>query len=556
MPPTNAKRPSRPRTRPVAVIGPGWVQIRADDPTKYDRRAIDVRTAWDALRIADAVPLAHPVSAVQMWVLAEHVTALGLEYRPDPNLSRKRQRADIEKHLAKAGQAFVDAAIERGWTLQGKGLGARATFSRTDVDGKLRSVVIVLEPYQWLLDSKGSGVTGEDGTPTELDLDPEIRAAQIIRRVEVVDELLGVLPLATPALAATKLLDRDQYIARAAQNRGASTTDAAGRKRHRVLDQPGVIPKLDGRAGIAAEVFPAIGWWRQPTADEIKHATFAVQLDQRWAYPYTCNELWVGYGAPRWADRDEANDLAMRLATDTDRKIFALWRSQPPTWDERRIFPPHPDLANANGPLAWLFPPTLKILTGDPDAFGGGFDLDTLDISGAWVWPESGQVLQRLYKAAKACWDYTSDPEHQKADPVLTDWLRGFGKTAVRAAVGRYASPFAAADAESGGKPWWQAQRLFSKHFIWPIQAATDSLTYLVDDEVFAALDEADDGRLGILKIDKVELFAAGDQDELRAELAELKGRSPNRVLWPPKTAVAAADVDEGQDHEHVDEVE
>ncbi|GLY54826.1 hypothetical protein [Lentzea sp. NBRC 102530] len=572
--PPKPKR-TKPDRRAVAVVGPGWVQVRSDrTPNQFDRRAFNVTTALDILRIVEAVPLGHPNSAVQVWVLAEHVTALGLEFRPDPNQSHKHQRADVERQLAKAGKPFLASAIDAGWTLQGNGLGARATFSRTDVDGKMRSVAIVLEPYQWLLDGKGAGVTGQDGTVTELDLDPVRRAAQIIERIEVVDELLDVLPLATPALAATKLLDRDQVIARAARKRGAPMIDAKGRKLHRPIDEAGVIPKLDGRAGIGSnDVFPATNWWRQPTKAEIENATWAIQLDQRWAYPYAVNELWLGYGTPRWVDGEEAQKLAWKLATDADRQVFALWRAQPPTWDEKHIFPPHPDFTNANGVLAWLFPPTLKILTGDPDNFGGGYTIEHLNISGAWVWPESGQMLQRLYKSAKKCWDHLNDPAND--NPALKAWLESFGKNSVRAAIGRHASKFAqddadpdkrdrpkpwryqpiwwpAATAATTARLWWQAQRIRAKHYVWPIQAATDSLTYLVDDEQLAALEDADDKRLGILKVDKVQPFMPDVADELRERLSELRGSSPNRILWPPeaKGQADAADQDSDQDYE------
>lgn len=548
--------PPPPRTEQkkhsVAVIGPGWVQVGAD------RRKVDVRSAWQAIRIAESVPLDHPNSAIQMWILAEQVSALGLEVYPeDTDASPQSQRTSVERQLAVAGEPFLAEAIGKGWRIDSRGLGPRTTLINDS-----RWVQLVLEPYQWIHDSRSDAVAGDDETTTALAADPITRAAQIIKRVEVADSLFGVLPMSTPALTGQKILDVHYQRKEKAKRAGRTSINAAGRNLQRIITEPGVLPEMDGRAGLKGEVVPATTWWRQPTKSEVEAATFAIMLDQRMSYVAQCSSLVLGIGEPKWIDANEAIELAERVRDgDNEAKnTFAVWRCEPTVhtvWGDPQMFPPHPDLRNDSAPT-WAPPPTMKILVASEDDFGCAASLKDIGVTGAYLWPDAGRMLEPLYKAVQKAHAQVRAMEADPAldDPALRAWLTRFGKSVGRATIGRLASEWGRNDAypdeetKRRGKPWryqpimwetskaactgklwWQASMLKRKFGIRPVQAATDSLTYLVDDDTAAALEAADDGRLGILKVDKVALLMPGVADGARAELLQLGGRRPNQII-------------------------
>jgi hypothetical protein len=525
----------------VAVVGPGWIKIGDI------RRDWDLRNAWHAIRVLETVPLGHPNSAPQMWFLGEQLAELGLYVQPEnPRASEKTQRASIERQLIERGSAFLAPALAEGWELTGPGLGARTTLTRR-VGHELRSLSIVLEPYQWLHDRRGDAVAGS--ADTALADDPETRADQIIRRTETINELLKVLPMSTPAGTAHKLMDVLQLSKRSQERRGVKAVDAAGRQRLRIITEQGVVPPLDSRAGLKGEVMPALGWWREAADHEVAAATWVVQLDQRWSYPAQCNELWLGYGTPTQVDAPEALALAEKLARGDDPDhTFALWRCDPARdwrqlWGDGRMFPPHQDLQNPDN-ATWVLPPTMQLLLTDRDHHGCGLHLEELGITGAWVWPDSGRMLEPMYRATQRAWAHIGQLADRDAD--LKDWLTRFIKGMGRGGLGYVASKYAeqekrkpwryqpiwweAIKAASAAKLWRQMSTLTELYKIWPLQVATDAVICLVDDDTLQRLEDYDDGtRLGVLKIDKVALLELAP--ETGQELVALAGRRPQQVI-------------------------
>ncbi|MBO0879037.1 MAG: hypothetical protein J2P17_01360 [Mycobacterium sp.] len=597
-----SSRPVQREPQPVAVVGPGWVQAVGQ------RKALEVAEALDVLRLVDFIPLGHRLSAPQIWFLSEVVSRLGMEFYPaDPDAPTSARAESVEKQLEVAGQEFLASAVQAGWVVQGEGLAPRTTLVKSDPVNprSWRAVQLVLEPYQWIYDTRSDAVTGDDDAGTGLSEDPVVRADQIVRRIAAVDDLFEVLPASTPGATAAKLLDVKQQSKHRAARRGKTSIDAAGRNRQRLVTEPGVIPPLDGRAGIGGEVFQALAWARHPSAEEIERARWAVLLDQRWAYPSVCRELWLGYGQPTWVETEQARELACARADKTNRQVFALWRCEPlkpDIWDPApegvrgwhpRIFAPHDDLRNPDGPT-WLFPTTVETLLKDRDQCGCAVDLADLNITGAWVWPAAGRMLEPWYKAElktvtrlRAMDDPTGDlDDDQRAwlnqfgmlpdgtiNQDLRTWLTRFAKSVGRAGIGRLNSDVARRNATDPHNPkpwryqpvWWEAvkaacaaklweqgARLASKYGIWPIQASTDGMVYLIDHDTMSALedDELQDQRLGVLKLDKLALLEPGvaEADQARERLARLGGRRPTEVItWydGPEPTLDTTDDDE-----------
>lgn len=577
---------AKPLVAPAAVVGPGWVQIG------NVRRDWNPTTAWHLIRIAffaaqkQGVLLDHSAareSPPQIWLLAEKLEQLGLDMEPDGAYTAEQvvaagSRADLDERgfAAKRVQrwlessGFLDEAFSQGWRRRGESP-ARITLA----DGSARSgglrLALVLEPLQWVSDTRETGVAAG----LEAIDDPQVRAEVILRRLSTVDEWFGALPLSTPARMGVRILDQHQARARANAKRGNST-NKAGANTAPIVSEAGVVPGVDGRAGLqhhgansatvgAGRLSPPLSWHRAPTSREVEEVEYVVQVDQRMAYPAACNNVLLGYGQPEWVEAEAAQELASQTVTRQagQSPVFAMWRCHNERgWEE--VFPdarmpaPHDDLRNPHAP-AWVFPSQMALLLTEDDAehAGAGLDVADLGVTGAWVWPAAGRMLEPLYRRIQPAWRHTAALYEHDPQDGHAGWFEGYLKSIGRATAGYLLSGYAREDADpqqANPRPWryqpiwWDALAAAASARLWrqinqlrhwfdiqPVEVDSDAVIYLLPDgQAHQWLDaQQHDTRLGKLRIKNIALCLDGvaEWETNQQALHQLGGRRVSQVL-------------------------
>lgn len=531
--PPARRRPPIADVKSVAVVAPDWVQIGTD------RYRFEVATAADIVRVAKA--LHHPASVPQVWLLAETCSKLGLEFYPtDVNASRSAQIEDMERQLREstAGAEFLRPALESGWSCKGH-VEPWTLLSQENRSSGGRLIHLVLEPYAWVYDDQENSITGAEGTETALDEDMQVRADQLIERIGWVSQHLGVLPDSNASRTMQRVFDVDRRQKLRKLKAGERATDKNGRARLRVVEGAGVVPEMDGRAGINQEVEPELLWYRRPTDHEIEQAEVALLLDQRAAYPASCSNLVLPLGEPRLLNAEEAIEISDRAET-----LFGLWRfvaTDP--WPEPRMFPIHPDL-NRPGDIGWMTARVLSMALKPEDENGAGLTLGQLGITGAYVWENSGRMLEPWYE--------TYRPARIAAEQISDPGLRGVMTTLVKEGGKGFIGKFSyVRPGQNTNRPWlhqhlWrqgiigatrarlsrQTKAIARRHNVWPVYARTDAVLYLCSAEIADALVNEgglafDNGRNGILREESRREITAAD----RKRLARLESGNVMKVL-------------------------
>lgn len=500
----------------IAVIGPGWVQIG------NTRWAYTVTTVNDIVRIRRK--LTHASSAPQIWMLGEVCLQLGLETYPDDvNVSTSAQIDSLKANLAElpAAAQFMSPAYDHGWA----SVLEPWTLLRSDNNTLTH---LVLEPYVWVYDQTGTGVTGVGASPRkdypyQLDGTPQQRSDELISRIQWLDTHLGVLPDSS----AGRTLERVQEKERKKKiKKGGPTTDKQGRIRNRYESQAGTLPEMDGVNGLD-DIEPELFHPRVPTQNEIDRAEVKVEMDQRAAYPASFKSALLGLGQPSWVDGE---DEAAYWATDTAH-TFGVWCCRPRTdWHEPRLFPVHPRMTDSRGgsPL-WVMGPTLDIACDDEDKGGAGMTMHDFGFVGAWIWPDAGHLLEPLYNIVR--------PALQQADTIEDETLRGASRQILSSGYKAFGGRLEYVDHLNSTRPWryqpmWrrsiiattrarlyrQVAKIARDRDLYPVHSVTDSAWYLTTRDVADAWQQQDNGNLGRLRPKTVEPLT----EEERAALSQL----------------------------------
>src|SRR5690606_39500293 len=102
----------------------------------------------------------------------------------------------------------------------------------------------------------------------------------------------------------------------------------------------------------------------------------------------------VGVGDPKWVSAEEA---ARTIAEG--KPWFGVVRCQPRAkWHEPRMFPPHPAMDGRRPWPHWYMAPTIDIAHDDEDKGGAGWSLENFGITGAYLWPDCGRLMEPFYK--------------------------------------------------------------------------------------------------------------------------------------------------------------
>ncbi|PQP13751.1 hypothetical protein [Rhodococcus opacus] len=453
------------------------------------------------IRWAALTPLGAPA---QIWVVGQAACEL-LGWIIDPgseddvdDMEALRNRAAQE--LTAVLHAALTPLLNAGWELRGDP-GHVVHLSRSI--GKFTSMVdVVIEPYVWTYWNKDfgwhnrvgdMGILGSPTAGTYLPDDDLPAARELGRRLAWCAKYLGVLPGPTPART------------------GAAIVDKIKRERTRsgkgiVVTAPGSVPPLDGPP--RGDLEPAVGWTRVPEVDDFENVHRLVSIDQRAAYLASAGMLELGYGQPTHLTGQAAATAAM----GDKGAPFGLWRITLPPGQAlslpEKLPLPHPHMLADQPVQTWVSTVSLDGLC-SPVADGGiGAELDDLDITEAWVYPQQGRALDKWAKILREARKAAVDTDDEATKRFLGTCYKGY--------IGRMVNPdmWTAKQMQHHHQPLWRASiiahcrwrgrrvamRIAREHGRWPVRTVTDSWVYLLaDGEDIADASEA----LGKMSVEK-----------------------------------------------------
>ncbi|GAF46897.1 hypothetical protein RW1_035_00400 [Rhodococcus wratislaviensis NBRC 100605] len=457
---------------------------------------LDKLVRWAALKPLGAPP--------QVWIVGQGACeALGWVIDPGSeddfdDMEALRTRAAGE--LTAVLQATLTPMLSAGWELRGDP-GHVVHLSRSI--GKFTSMVdVVIEPYVWTYWNKDfgwnnrvgeMGILGSPTAGTYLPDDDLPAARELGRRLAWSAKHLGVLPGPTPART------------------GAAIVDKIKRERTRsgkgiVVATAGPVPPLDGAP--RGDLEPAVGWTRVPDEQDLDGTCRLVSIDQRAAYLASAGMLEFGYGQPTHL----TGDAAAAAAVGDKGAPFGLWRITLPAGQTlslpEKLPLPHPHMLADQPVQTWVTSVSLDGLC-SPVADGGiGADLDDLDITEAWVYPQQGRVLDKWAKILREARKVSVDTEDVATKRFIGSCYKGY--------IGRMVNPdmWTAKQMQHHHQPLWRAaiiahcrwrgrrvaMRIAREHGRWPVRTVTDSWVYLLaDSEDIADPSEA----LGKMSVEK-----------------------------------------------------
>ncbi|MDJ0420034.1 hypothetical protein [Rhodococcus opacus] len=471
---------------------------------------LDKLVRWASLKPLGAPP--------QVWIVGQGACeALGWVIDPGneedfDDMEALRTRAASE--LTAVLQAALTPMLSAGWELRGDP-GHVVHLSRSI--GKFTSMVdVVIEPYVWTYWNKDfgwnnrvgeMGILGSPTAGTYLPDDDLPAARELGRRLAWSAKHLGVLPGPTPARTGAAILDK---IKRERTRSGKGI----------VVATAGPVPPLDGAP--RKELEPAVGWVRVPDAQDLDGVSRLVSIDQRAAYLASAGMLEFGYGQPTHL----TGGAAAAAAVVGDKGApFGLWRITLPAGQTlslpEKLPPPHPHMRADQPVQTWVTSVSLDGLC-SPVADGGiGADLDDLDISEAWVYPQQGRVLDKWAKILREARKSAVDTEDAAMKSFIGSCYKGY--------IGRMVNPdmWTAKQMQHHHQPLWRAaiiahcrwrgrrvaMRIAREHNRWPVRTVTDSWVYLLPDGEDIA-DPSD--ALGKMSVEKDTLLT----DTLLSDLA------------------------------------
>ncbi|QYA99864.1 hypothetical protein I1A62_01485 (plasmid) [Rhodococcus sp. USK10] len=538
-----AEPPTAPAPEPTTSIRPVWeslpVGVEADEhavivtadgtytPSGRELTGpvdsvekLDKLVRWAALK-----PLGTPP---QVWIVGQGACdALGWVIDPgdeddfkDMEVLRTRAAADLTAVL----QATLMPMLNAGWELRGDP-GHVVHLSRSI--GKFTSMVdVVIEPYVWTYWNKDfswnnrvgeMGILGSPTAGTYLPDDDLPAARELGRRLAWCAKHLGVLPGPTPART------------------GAAIVDKIKRERTRtgkglVVATAGPVPPLDGaRRG---DLEPAAGWTRVPDEQDLEGACRLVSIDQRAAYLASAGMLEFGYGQPTHL----TGGAAAAAAVGEKGAPFGLWRiTLPPAQTlslPEKLPLPHPHMLIDQPVQTWVTTVSLDGLR-EPVADGGiGADLDDLDITEAWVFPQQGRVLDKWAKILREARKVSVDTGDAATKLFVGSCYKGY--------IGRMVNPdmWTATRMAHHHQPVWRAaiiahcrwrgrrvaMRIAREHGRWPVRTVTDSWVYLLADGEDLADESAALGKMSVEKdtplTDPLQTALASAEDVHEVKLA------------------------------------
>lgn len=452
------------------------------------------------IRWAALTPLGAPA---QIWVVGiDACEMLGWVIDPgseddvdDMEVLRTRAAEELTGVLA----ASLNPMLTAGWELRGDP-GHVVHLSRTT--GKFTSMVdIVIEPYVWTYWNKDfgwgnrvgdMGILGSPTAGTYLPDDDLPAARELGRRLAWCAQHLGVLPGPTPART------------------GAAVVDKIKRERTRsgkgiVVTTAGPVPPLDGEH--RGDLEPALGWTRVPERGELDDASVLVSIDQRAAYLASAGMLDFGYGKPRHLRSDAA-----RAAAEETKTPFGLWHVTLPAANmlalPEKMPLPHPHMLDDQPVQTWVTSVSLDALCAPVTDGGIGAELDDLDITEAWVYPEQGRALDKWAKILREARKVAVDTDDAAMKRFLGACYKGY--------IGRMVNPdmWTAKQMQHHHQPLWRAaiiahcrwrgrrvaMRIARDTGRWPVRTVTDSWVYALPDGVGIA-DDSD--ALGKMTLEK-----------------------------------------------------
>ncbi|WP_370185195.1 hypothetical protein [Rhodococcus wratislaviensis] len=453
------------------------------------------------IRWASLTPLGAPA---QIWIVGQAACEL-LGWIIDPgseddvdDMEALRNRAAQE--LTAVLHATLTPLLNAGWELRGDP-GHVVHLSRSI--GNFTSMVdVVIEPYVWTYWNKDfgwhnrvgdMGILGAPTAGTYLPDDDLPAARELGRRLAWCAKHLGVLPGPTPARTGAALVDK---IKRERIRSGKGI----------VVTTPGSVPPLDGPP--RGDLEPAVGWTRVPEADDLDNAHRLVSIDQRAAYLASAGMLEFGYGQPKHL----TGDTAAAAAVTEKGAPFGLWRITLPPGQAlslpEKLPLPHPHMLADQPVQTWVTTVSLDGLC-SPVADGGiGAELDDLDITEAWVYPQQGRALDKWAKILREARKAAVDTDDEATKRFLGTCYKGY--------IGRMVNPdmWTAKQMQHHHQPLWRAaiiahcrwrgrrvaMRIAREHGRWPVRTVTDSWVYfLADGEDIADASEA----LGKMSVEK-----------------------------------------------------
>ncbi|QHE74385.1 putative telomere-binding protein (plasmid) [Rhodococcus sp. WAY2] len=433
------------------------------------------------IRWASLTPLGAPA---QIWVVGQAACEL-LGWIIDPgseddvdDMEALRNRAAQE--LTAVLHATLTPMLNAGWELRGDP-GHVVHLSRSI--GNFTSMVdVVIEPYVWTYWNKDfgwhnrvgdMGILGSPTAGTYLPDDDLPAARELGRRLAWCAQHLGVLPGPTPARTGAALVDK---IKRERTRSGKGI----------VVTTPGSVPPLDG--GPRGDLEPAVGWTRVPDAQDVDGVSRLVSIDQRAAYLASAGMLEFGYGQPTHL----TGGAAAAAAVGEKGAPFGLWRITLPPGQAlslpEKLPLPHPHMLADQPVQTWVTTVSLDGLC-SPVADGGiGADLDDLDITEAWVYPQQGRALDKWAKILREARKAAVDTEDDATKRFLGTCYKGY--------IGRMVNPdmWTAKQMQHHHQPVWRAaiiahcrwrgrrvaMRIAREHGRWPVRTVTDSWVYLL----------------------------------------------------------------------------
>ncbi|MEU2005137.1 hypothetical protein ACH47B_29455 [Rhodococcus sp. NPDC019627] len=434
------------------------------------------------IRWASLTPLGAPA---QIWIVGlAACELLGWVIDPgseddvdDMEALRTRAATDLTATL----HATLPPLLGVGWELRGEP-GHVVHLSRTI--GNFTSMVdVVIEPYVWTYWNKDfgwhnrvgdMGVLGSPTAGTYLPDDDLPAARELGRRLGWCAQHLGVLPGPTPART------------------GAAIVDKIKRERTRsgkgiVMTTAGPVPPLDGAP--RGDLEPAVGWTRVPETSDLADADRLVSIDQRAAYLASAGMLELGYGQPKHLTGGAA---AAAAASGEKGTPFGLWRITLPAGQTlslpEKLPLPHPHMLADQPVQTWVTSVSIDGLCA-PVADGGiGADLDDLEITEAWVYPQQGRVLDKWAKILREA--------RKTAVDTRDAAMKGFLGSCYKGYIGRMVNPdmWTATRMQHHHQPLWRASiiahcrwrgrrvamRIARQHQRWPVRTVTDSWVYLL----------------------------------------------------------------------------
>ena len=540
--PPNQQRPGAtprpaPRTHPTNRSGSGWKRSVAvidasgiylpDGPSSDGVELDGIDTIG---MIGESLDVGH-VAAPGLLVLTQSaLDKLGV--MPDgqvltaPNADGQPATEDVVAtrildHLGAQLQVLVS---RDGWTVDGGRLMPWTVIRRGD-----RALRLVLEPFVWIWDRRSDSPSPFTDLP-DPDEDPAACWVELARRLDRIAQLLGAPWSTSAGITGAALFDRIQ---RRRDRRGG-----------RVLDTAGVVPALTatGQQQLEGEInWPAAPHDPgdrpiRPIAEAELDAAAAVHwYDRRGSYLAPAGGADLPMGDPREMDAAEA---AAVIAEHRWGKLPAgLWEITLPAWDEQQLPPPHPDQRRYGPVTRWVTSPTLRLLLDDQDAGGVGYTPEDLQIGPAWIWPESGRLLEPWYRQLREALlaARQQEPDGGPISRAIKGVFTGY--------IGRMDSEFAARSA----RPWhhqpvWRAiiiaaarsglWRVLRRHQLatgrTPVQVHIDEVAYLSANTDAAVNPPAEDtGALGKLKVSGSRVLT----DQARAALLK-DGRVNDERTW------------------------